>query len=214
MEKYLMIDTETANGLDDPFYYDLGLAVVDEVGQIYETASFINADIFLDEDMMNTAYYREKMPHYWDGIKNGERTLAKHATIRKAVREIMAKYDIKYVVAHNARFDYRSTNYTQRLLTSSKYRYFFPFGTVILDTLKMARATFKDDEPYINFCKKNGFVTKRGLPQFTAEVLYRFITQDTEFIESHTGLEDVLIEAKIFAYCRKRNPNEKGRLWE
>ena len=50
MEKYLMIDTETANGLDDPFYYDLGLAVVDEVGQIYETASFVNADIFLDED--------------------------------------------------------------------------------------------------------------------------------------------------------------------
>ena len=42
----LMIDTETANGLNDPLLYDLGCAVVDTHGNVYETASFVNKDIF------------------------------------------------------------------------------------------------------------------------------------------------------------------------
>lgn len=212
-ELFLMLDTETANTLDDPFYYDLGYAVVDVKGNIYETASFVNADIFLDTEMMATAYFVDKVPQYWQEIKEGKRTLARHSTIRKAVRDVIKRYGITYVVAHNARFDYKSTNYTQRLLTSSKYRYFFPYGTKILDTLKMAREVLKDSDNYRKFCKDNGFVCKNGTPRYTAEVIYRWLTGDTEFIESHTGLEDVLIEAKIFAFCRSVNPEIDGLLW-
>lgn len=212
-ELFLMLDTETANTIDDPFYYDLGYAVVDAKGNIYETASFVNADIFLDTEMMATAYFVDKVPQYWQEIKEGKRTLARHSTIRKAVRDVIKRYGITYVVAHNARFDYKSTNYTQRLLTSSKYRYFFPYGTKILDTLKMAREVLKDSDNYRKFCKDNGFVCKNGTPRYTAEVIYRWLTGDTEFIESHTGLEDVLIEAKIFAFCRSVNPEIDGLLW-
>lgn len=212
-ELFLMLDTETANTIDDPFYYDLGFAVVDCKGEVYETASFVNADIFLDTEMMSTAYFCDKIPQYWADIKAGTRKLARHSTIRKAVRDVMARYGITYVVAHNARFDYKSTNYTQRLLTSSKYRYFFPFGTKILDTLKMAREVLKGSENYRGFCEKNGFVCKNGAPRYTAEVIYRWLTGDTEFVESHTGLEDVLIEAKIFAFCRSVNPEIDGLLW-
>ena len=212
-EKFLMLDTETANTIDDPFYYDLGCAVVDAEGNIYETASFVNADIFLDEDLMATAYFKDKIPQYWDEIKSGERVLKRHYNIKKAVREIMNRWGIKYVVAHNASFDYRSTNYTQRLLTSSKYRYFFPYGTQILDTLKMARETLKTSTDYKNFCKKNGFVCANGSPRYTAEIIYRWLTQNTDFKEAHTGLEDVLIEAKIFAFCRSINPSVSGLLW-
>lgn len=212
-ERFLMLDTETANTIDDPFYYDLGCAVVDAEGNIYETASFVNADIFLDEELMNTAYFKEKIPQYWDEIKAGTRTLKRHINIKKAVREMMKRHNITYVVAHNASFDWRSTNYTQRLLTSSKYRYFFPYGTKVLDTLKMAREALKTSESYRNFCKANGFICKNGTPRYTAEVIYRWLTGDANFEEAHTGLEDVLIEAKIFAFCRSINPNVDGLLW-
>lgn len=212
-ELFLMLDCETANTIDDPFYYDLGYAVVDAQGNIYETASFVNADIFLDEKMMATAYFKDKIPQYWEDIKAGKRLLKRHYNIRKAVREVMKKWGIKYVVAHNAAFDYRATNYTQRLLTSSKYRFFFPYGTQILDTLKMARTALKDSEAYKGFCKKNGFVCANGSPRYTAEVIYRWLTQDIAFEEKHTGLEDVLIEAKIFAFCRSVNPSVTGLLW-
>lgn len=213
IEKFLMVDTETANTIEDPFYYDLGYAVVDTTGKVYEVGSFVNADIFLDTEMMSTAYFVDKIPQYWQEIKAGKRILARHSTIRKAVRDVMKKWDITYVVAHNARFDYRATNYTQRLLTGSKYRYFFPYGTKILDTLSMARKVLATSQSYRNFCESNGFVCKNGAPRFTAEVIYRWLTGDVEFIESHTGLEDVLIEAKIFAFCRSVNPKIDGLLW-
>jgi DNA polymerase III epsilon subunit-like protein len=125
----------------------------------------------------------------------------------------MAQHEITCVVAHNARFDYASTATTQRYLTCSKWRYFFPYGTKFVCTLKMARATFNKDEKYIAFCEENNFVTKHGKPQLTAEVIYRYLTNNIEFVESHTGLEDVEIETEIFFACIQANPTVDGLLW-
>lgn len=212
MEKYIMLDTETTNSLDDPICYDVGFAVVDKEGSIYETHSFVVAEVFLNEELMASAYFIEKVPQYWEDIKKGTRKLAKFNTIRKVLAETMKKYNTNIVIAHNARFDYRSTAKTQRYLTKSKYRYFLPYGTEIWDTLKMAREVLKNDVDYDNFCYNNNYVTKRGCKRFTAEILYRFFTGDNDFVESHTGLEDVTIEKVIFAECMARGA-ESGKLW-
>ena len=212
MEKYIMLDTETTNSLDDPICYDVGFAVVDKEGSIYETHSFVVAEVFLNEELMESAYFIEKVPQYWKDIKKGTRKLAKFNTIRKVLAETMKKYNTNIVIAHNARFDYRSTAKTQRYLTKSKYRYFLPYGTEVWDTLKMAREVLKNDVAYDNFCYDNNYVTKRGCKRFTAEILYRFFTGDNDFVESHTGLEDVTIEKVIFAECMARGA-ESGKLW-
>lgn len=212
MEKYIMLDTETTNSLDDPICYDVGFAVVDKEGSIYETHSFVVAEVFLNEELMASAYFIEKVPQYWEDIKKGTRKLAKFNTIRKVLAETMKKYNTNIVIAHNARFDYRSTAKTQRYLTKSKYRYFLPYGTEVWDTLKMAREVLKNDVAYDNFCYNNNYVTKRGCKRFTAEILYRFFTGDNDFVESHTGLEDVTIEKVIFAECMARGA-ESGKLW-
>ena len=212
MEKYIMLDTETTNSLDDPICYDVGFAVVDKEGSIYETHSFVVAEVFLNEELMANAYFIEKVPQYWEDIKKGTRKLAKFNTIRKVLAETMKKYNTNIVIAHNARFDYRSTAKTQRYLTKSKYRYFLPYGTEVWDTLKMAREVLKNDVAYDNFCYNNNYVTKRGCKRFTAEILYRFFTGDNDFVESHTGLEDVTIEKVIFAECMARGA-ESGKLW-
>ena len=207
-----MLDTETTNSLDDPICYDVGFAVVDKEGAIYETHSFVVAEVFLNEELMESAYFIEKVPQYWEDIKKGTRKLAKFNTIRKVLAETMKKYNTNIVIAHNARFDYRSTAKTQRYLTKSKYRYFLPYGTEIWDTLKMAREVLKNDVDYDNFCYNNNYITKRGCKRFTAEILYRFFTGDNDFVESHTGLEDVTIEKVIFAECMARGA-ESGKLW-
>ena len=212
MEKYIMLDTETTNSLDDPICYDVGFAVVDREGTIYDTHSFVVAEVFLNEELMASAYFIEKVPQYWEDIKKGTRKLAKFNTIGTLLAETLNKYDTNIVIAHNARFDYRSTAKTQRYLTKSKYRYFLPYGTEIWDTLKMAREVLKNDVAYDNFCYDNNYVTKRGCKRFTAEILYRFFTGDNDFVESHTGLEDVTIEKVIFAECMARGA-ESGKLW-
>ena len=111
------------------------------------------------------------------------------------------------------RFDNRSCNLSQRYLTSSKYRYFFPYGVVLWDSLKMAREIFSQDENYGKFCYDNDYLTKRGQRRYTAEILYRYLSGDDSFEEAHCGLEDVLIEKEIFMECLRRMPNIDGALW-
>lgn len=214
--KFLVIDTETTNSIDDPFCYDVGFAVVEADGTVIEDHSYVVADIFLDNELMSSAYFAEKIPQYWADIQSGKRILRRFKTIKAILRDVVEQYGIKYIVAHNASFDYRSLNYTQRLLTSSKYRYFFPWGVEIWDTLKMARQVLGKDETYKQFCIDNGFIYgKEEKPQcrYTAEIIHRFLTGDLDFIEEHTGLEDVLIEKDILAYCLA-NGVETGKLWE
>jgi DNA polymerase III epsilon subunit-like protein len=213
IEKFIVLDTETTNDIDCPLTYDLGFAVIDKFGKIYEQHSFVVADIFLDKELMQSAFFADKIPMYWEQIKNGTRTLTSFYNIRKALVSVMEKYNTKIVIAHNARFDYISTATTQRYLTKSKYRYFFPYGTEIWDTLKMSREIFKDDEKYCAFCTENNYKTANNSNRYTAEILYRYLTNDNSFIESHTGLEDVLIEKEIFVECVRRNPEIDGKLW-
>lgn len=212
--KVIMLDTETTNDIECPLCYDLGFSVVDlDEGEVIERHSYVVADVFCDKELMATAYFIDKVPQYWVDIKNGTRMLRRWATIRAIIKEVMIQYDIDTVVAHNARFDYTSTATTQRYLTSSKWRYFFPYGTKFVCTLKMAREIFGKDNEYIAFCEEHEFLTTYKKPKLTAEVIYRYLTNDVEFVESHTGLEDVEIETVILLECIKRNPEVDGLLW-
>ena len=213
MTKYIVLDTETTNSLDDPIIYDIGWAVIDENGEVYETASYVVADVFLDKELMASAFFADKIPQYWEDIKNGNRKLRKLKTIKYILADVCKQYGIKKIVAHNARFDYRSLTLTQRFLTSSKYRYFIPYGVEIWDSLKMSREVFKNDEEFGNFCYENNYLTKRGQRRYTAEILYRFLTGQNDFVESHTGIEDCLIEKDIFCECLKRKKDINRALW-
>lgn len=214
MEKLIVLDTETTNSIDEPLMYDIGWVVTDRNGTIYESHSYVVAEIFLDKELMTSAYFADKVPMYWEQIKNGERKLAKFNTIFKAFRKSASANNVTKFFAHNMRFDYRSTNLTQRYLTSSKFRYFFPYNAEICDTLKMARQVLKNDIDYDNFCWDNQYLTKHNVKRYTAEIIYRFITNNNQFEEEHTGLADVLIEKEIMRYCFQKMENVKIHLWE
>ena len=212
---YLTIDTETANGLEDPMMYDLGGAIHDKQGNIYETFSFIIYEVFcLDRKLFDTAYYAEKRPLYEKQIKKGSRKIVSIFTARQIINQLCKKYGVKAIIAHNARFDYSSTNKTLRYLTKSKNRYFLPYGIPMWDTLKMAQDTICKQKSYIKFCKENNYCMKNGKPRATAEILYKYISGNNDFIEDHTGLEDVLIEKEIFSTCMRQHKKMRKKLWE
>lgn len=208
---YLTIDTETANGLDDPIVYDIGGCVHDKKGNVMETFSFIIYEVFYGmKDLMQSAYYADKIPKYQEQIDKGERKVVTYRTAKRYINELCKKYNVKAIIAHNARFDYRSTTKTQRYLTKSKYRFFLPYGIELWDTLKMAQDTICKQKTYIKWCEKNEYTLKNGRPRATAEILYRYISGNNDFIENHTGLEDVLIEKEIFSKCiRQHKPMRK-----
>lgn len=220
----IVLDTETANTIQDEngldmsnvLFYDLGFQLVDSHGRTYgKKFSFVNSDIFTHEaELMQSAYYAKKIPQYRADLASGKRILANTYEIRKALVDIINKYDCKFVCAHNARFDYNSLNNTQRWTTKSRFRYLLPYGLEWWDTLKMARSVMGKMPTYQRFCAENGYTTKTGRPRFTAEICYRFITKDNTFVESHTGLEDVEIETEILRYCHRQHKAMKKKLWE
>lgn len=221
---FIVLDTETCpidkdlDGVsaENMFVYDVGFAVCDKKGNIYEEYSFINREIFFEEkELMQSSYYANKIPQYIEDIRNGKRKVATYNTIRKTLIEVMEKYNTNIVIAYNARFDDIALKTTQRWLSKSKYRYFLPYGTEVWDSLKMVRDVVAKTPTYIRFCENNNYMTnhKTPQPQVKAETVYRYITQDTSFIESHTGLEDVKIETAIFAYCMAKHKKMRKVLY-
>ena len=109
----IMLDTETTNDIESPFMYDIGFGVLDlDRGEIVERHSYIVAEVFLDKDLMASAYFIDKLPMYEKDLQEGRRKMARIATIKRILADTVKKYDVRHIVAHNARFDYRSTNGT------------------------------------------------------------------------------------------------------
>jgi DNA polymerase III alpha subunit (gram-positive type) len=205
-DKFVMLDTETANTIDCPFCYNVAWAVIDLHGNVYYRGNFINRDIFFHmPDLMKSAYYAEKIPQYIEQIERGEITVASWYEIRMELLRVCEEFGVRAIIAHNARFDYRSCTMTQRYETSSKYRYFFPKGVEIWDTLAMSRDVIVSKANYKKFCAENGYICKNGQPRATAEILYRYISGEQGFEEAHRAMEDVEIEMEIFWYCVRQH---------
>jgi len=213
MEKIIIIDTETTNDLIDSLVYDIGFIVADYNGNVYSKHSFVVADIFLDKELMSVAYFADKIPMYWKEIKEGKRTLTSFNNIKWTLRHIMKENNISKVYAYNCRFDYMALATTQRYITSSKWRYFFPFKTEFHDILKLSRSVLKNCEDYHKFCKMNDFLTQYGKDRHTAEIVYKFFF-DENFEEKHCGIEDAEIEYKIFLKLAELDGfNSETKMW-
>ena len=209
----IMIDTETTNDIDCPIVYDVGYQIFTLADGILCEKSFLNADVFCDHELMKTAFFAEKIPQYWEDVKAHKRSLCSWYMIKKIMEQDCKEYNVKIACAHNALFDNRALNTTQRYITTSKYRYFLPYGVEWWDTLKMARKVLKSDENYGEFCYSHDYLTKKGQRRYTAEIIYQWLKNDENFTESHTGLEDVKIEREIFEYLIRAEKEIDGRLW-
>lgn len=217
---YLVLDTETANGLDQPLVYDIGGVVADKQGRIYKSFSFVIRDIFIYErELMRTAYYANKIPEYSADIVAGKRLLVDFYEARRYILNLMEEYNITDVAAYNAHFDRNALNTTQRWLTKSKYRYFFPYNTNFVCIWNMACQTLCQRVTYKDFCERNNFTSNRaGEPtaknySTSAENVFRYLILNPQYEEEHKGLDDVMIETEIMRRCfasHKAIPYGKG----
>ena len=204
-ENLLVIDVETANNLIDGLTYDIGFIVADRYSNIYEKRSFVIYEIYRGErELMNTCYYASKIPQYEIAIKNGDSKIVTILTAKRIVAELMRKYEIKKVFAYNLFFDKTMLNTSLRYITKSAYRWFFPYGTEFCDIWNFACSTICQKKKYKTFCEENGYISNGGKNyRATAETVFQFINNDTDFKEEHKGLDDVLIEYDILLECYK-----------
>jgi hypothetical protein len=203
---FLVLDVETANSTEDALVYDVGYAICDRKGNIYEADSFIVSDVFFHEaELMKTAYYATKIPQYLEGIDNKAFKVRSFYQVRDVLKKVIDKYQVEAVCAYNAHFDYTALNTTERWLTKSKYRFFLPYGTKVFCIWHMACQTICMQKSYVRFCLENGLVSPSGNIKTSAEAVYAYMTDNPSFNESHTGLQDVFIEVQIMAHCFRQH---------
>ena len=217
MRYIAIVDTETANGLNNPLVYDFGYIVADIKGNIVVKRSFINDDVFSDTRMMETAYYAEKLPMYLENKGNEW----KHTTTLEmwnAFNDDIKKYGIKSgdVFAFNAQFDKRSLNLTINKYSNGFVKEFIP-SDMWRDVWVIAGLSICCTAKYVSWTIDNGYITEKGRnPQTNAEVVYKYLTNNHNFNERHTALSDCEIEHFILMQCIKRHckmPRTLGAGW-
>ena len=203
-KKYIMvIDTETAGAITAPLVYDLGIAITDRKGKIYETHSLIISDIYDVHWLMSTAYYKDKITtHYTPGIESGKFKKVKFNEALELMRELSHKYNIKQLSAYNIDFDIRALNNTAQ--TVLKYDLDFSHYDIVC-IQKLAISQICTQKGYARFCLEHGLTTAKGYISTKAEDVYRYLLNCPTYIEEHTGLSDVLIEIQIMERAYRQN---------
>lgn len=213
MSNKMVVDAETANTpkidgklfADDGQVYDVCFRVIDDDGRTLEVIPVINSDVFFGmKDAMREAYFAEKIPQYMRDIWDKKYLVTDTWGMYKTFRNLIRKWDVTAIIAHNAHFDVKVLNSTMRYQTKSKKRFFLPYGMPVIDTMQLARETIAATDEYKRFCIDNELMTNHPVPRprLTAEALWRYLSNNTAFEESHTGVDDTAIEALIYAACK------------
>lgn len=205
-ENLLVLDTETANGLNFPLPYDLGYKIFNRKGEVLKQHSFCIYEIYgKEKELMASSYYADKLPEYEEELKNGTRQLVKLYTARKTILEEMEEFKITRVYAYNMNFDKRALNNDQKYITENRYKFFFPYGTEFRCIWNMACQVLLARPSYIKMALKNSWISEKDNILTNAECCYRYLTKNLNFEEAHKGIDDVNIEAEILLACFKQH---------
>lgn len=208
-----IIDTETTK---NNMVYDLGVAILNtSTGEVVDTMNVIVAETFGNVAAMRTAYYANKIPQYLAAIDAGELEVLAFSECFKRFGELLAAHGVRSVWAYNMAFDYKALNRTIAELSNGFVGRFFPDDVKCYDLMSSAINLVGNTRRYQSWALEHGYVTPTGRAKATAEIMFRFVTDDDAFIEDHTALSDAMVEADILAHlvAKKAGYKRHGEKW-
>lgn len=182
---FAVIDTETTGGVKDPYCptYHLGATALTR----REIKSTLNIVVLSNLDMESAFYGKQKKEYYRNLLKDPSVIIC---YTEVEAKEIFTKWltanNVSCVCAHNTSFDFCRTCVRECVEGMEFFDIMFAFYDTIAQTKR-----------YRQFCADNGYYTASKNCRMTAEICYRFVSGDNEFIEEHTALADTTIEAEI-----------------
>ena len=208
-ERYLMfIDTETIGTLnvkESVLPFEIGMKIFDlETLKVVKEKSYLVRKFFNNKYIMLSTFSATKYPNYFEKLQNDKRyKIMSVNDISKDIEKNVQRYNVKIMVAHNGNFDKTAMT---RLFED--FGVDNPFENIdLLDTQEISKViTFS--KAYTEFClankdrlnsiKESCFITNSGRVRITAQAIYCYISNNSQFEEAHTGLEDIDIEIEIF----------------
>ena len=187
---FAVIDTETTGGIQGGGYcptYHLGATALTR----REIKDTINIVVLANLDMESAFYGKQKKEYYRNLLKDPSVIICyTEAEAKEIFSAWLTANNVSCVCAHNTSFDFCRTCVMDCIEGMEFFDIMFAFYDTIAQTKR-----------YKQFCAENGYYTEKGNCRMTAEVCYRFISGDNDFIEEHTALADTEIEAEILRAC-------------
>lgn len=195
----VVFDTETVS-LEKPFCYNIGYAIVEvESGKTLAKRDYVVEQVWHNPMLFITAYYADKRENYVKAMRSRKTVMAKYGYICQAMIRDFIKYEVAGAYAFNSPFDDKVFTYNSEWFKCNN-----PFDNIPIFDIRGYVHHFMVDDNFKVFCEDYGYFTDSGNYSTTAEVMYRYLTGNTEFIEDHTALSDSEIESAILLECFKR----------
>lgn len=197
----LVLDTETVGDFSTPLIHDFAYCILDENFNIVKTYNALVNEIKNCKYLMRSDFYNTKKSLYDFMILQKKVELKNWLDILKDFKNDLKDYNIKTICAYNVAFDKRAIEKTCELLHGKipKLNY--------LCIWNLATDTIMNNKKYKKWCIDNNYISDKGNFLTNAECCYQYITNNIEFIEEHTALQDSIIESEILKYIME---NYKG----
>lgn len=192
---YILLDTETVSNSETFNYYnniifDLGFILVNNNRKIIYKYNKVIKEIFQNENYMkNYVFDKSKLQWYNKNVQ-----IDNFKNIINEIKDIFIR--AKGIIAYNINFDLQALKNTFNYF--KEYNFLDNLQLEIIDIYHMACQALQDNDNYIVFCVENGKISQKGNINSNAEAVYGFIKSNADFIESHTALDDCMIEYEIY----------------
>ena len=194
-----VFDTETTS-LDNPFCYNVGYIICDtETGENLVAREYVIEQIWHNLPLFESAYYASKRPLYVQAMRSRKVIMDKFGYVCKQMRRDFKQFNVHSAYAFNSAFDEKVFNFN-----CDWFKCINPFDEIPIFDIRGYVHNFLVDKKYKLFCEKYERFTDTGNYSTTAETVFQYITDNTDFEEAHTALNDAEIEAKILFTCLNR----------
>ena len=206
-KKYgILLDTETIMHEGKTLVYDVAWMVIDNQGNILSRHNYIVDEVFNNFPAMFDSHFvtYDKYQTYQTMLQSAK---VESHSIRRILRWLSRAIignDISFITAYNLGFDLRALKETAQYFDVCNPLEARADNLIFLDLWKLSQSHIAT-KPYQKHCQVHGWLTeKRKQPKTTAETVYRWISKDDNFIESHTALADCEIEVVIYRKCKQK----------
>lgn len=187
----LLLDIETFQICGKTSIWDF--AAIDTKTE--ETFHFFNAPMVakanqLLRDNFNVRFFEQHHVNYCLSNQTAQRL--DNREFFEAIQTLINSY--KAISAYNLNFDYRELK-KQGIKYPAKQKKVCLWGSFVNAFV---------NHKYVKYCFDNEYISDKGNVQTSAEVAYRYISGDGDYIHQHTALVDCYSELEIWRGIMKR----------
>lgn len=192
----MIFDTETTS-LEKPFCYNIGYIIINPTTtEIVCSRDFVVEQVWHNPMLFTTAYYANKKDIYIKAMRSRKTSMDKFGYICQRMIRDIKNFEVTSAYAYNSSFDEKVFDFNCDWFKCNN-----PFDNTPVYDIRGYAHHFICDEVFKDWCETYKAFSDSGNYSTTAENVYRYISNCTDFVEEHTALADSKIETEILLFA-------------